>query len=264
MTSASSPSAASASPLAQPQTQSQSSAAKRAELKLQDMKGALATLKTVQIAASSQQKSAAKARLDALKERLKMLRMMSGGDPKALARAAAQLAKEVAQAAKDYAAAGGSPADAGPPVSADPPPAEDQDKAQASDSQAAPADGSQPSADKDKVDAPGETAKSDAPKTQAQAVVPGLQAPDPAMDEAKQLAAGARALLEAAIARAKREHHAKPDDFRDELAAMKDADKDIDKAARKVADDEAPAAYGPTGQGIAAPAPGAPVASLKT
>jgi hypothetical protein len=233
----------------------------RADQKLQDLKGAVQTLKTITVSASSQQKSAAAAKLEALKQRLKMLRMMSGGDPKALARAAAQLAKEIGQAAKDYAAAGGSPAEIAAPAQSTPP----AEEGAPVDAASAPGDtprepGKAPVANEDT----GEGADLGKLKQPTVPSTPGIQVADPAMEQAKQLAAGARALLEAAIARAKREHHGKAGDFREELGMMKAADKDIDDAARRVAAADAPIAYGPGGESLsAAAAPSLPATAIK-
>src|ERR1700743_226489 len=70
-----------------------------------------ATVRRLQPTSPSPQASPsalAKAKLQALQQRLKML-MLMGGDPKTVAKEAAQIAKEIGQAAKAYAdAAGGS------------------------------------------------------------------------------------------------------------------------------------------------------------
>src|ERR1700732_4067996 len=76
-----------------------------ADQKLQQMRDAVVKLKTVGDSAKAARSGAAMAKLEALKQRLKML-MMMGGDPKAVARQAAQIAKEIGEAAKEYAAAG--------------------------------------------------------------------------------------------------------------------------------------------------------------
>jgi hypothetical protein len=72
----------------------------------------LAQLQQMHSAMASDRKGAAKQKLDQAKAKLQMLRMFSG-DPKALARQAKQIAQEIREAAKDYAAAGAMEASAG-------------------------------------------------------------------------------------------------------------------------------------------------------
>lgn len=82
----------------------------------QDALDALNNLKTAVQSQKQQRKAAAKAKVDRLKAELDNLRLMSGGDPKAVARRAAQIARELAAAAKEYASSGGSGMAAGGPA----------------------------------------------------------------------------------------------------------------------------------------------------
>ncbi|MBI1207867.1 MAG: hypothetical protein GC191_11330 [Azospirillum sp.] len=75
----------------------------RASARLDESKKALGSLTSVVKSARRARSGQAKERLAQLVEQVKLLRRM-GGDPKVLARRAAQLAKEIAAAAKDYAA----------------------------------------------------------------------------------------------------------------------------------------------------------------
>jgi hypothetical protein len=79
-----------------------------ADSKLAAAKDALSRMQATAASAKASPSELAKAKLNALKERLKML-MMMGGDPKTVAKQAAQIAKEIGAAAKEYAdSAGGS------------------------------------------------------------------------------------------------------------------------------------------------------------
>lgn len=73
---------------------------------LQRSKEALNTLKQANASQKQQRKGAAKAKVDRLKKELENLRLW-GGDPKAVARRAAQISRELASAAKEYASSGG-------------------------------------------------------------------------------------------------------------------------------------------------------------
>ncbi|HEV7383289.1 MAG TPA: hypothetical protein VGN89_00310, partial [Phenylobacterium sp.] len=81
----------------------------------------------------------------------------------------------------------------------------------------------------------------------------GPSAPDPVIAEAKTLAATAKALLKAAIERAKREH-ADPADLKDAQDKMNAADKDVDDAARTLSAADTSASYSASGESVAAPA----------
>lgn len=78
--------------------------------KLQNARNALATLRQVRAGMGRSGKDAAIQKLAELKARLKSL-MLLGGDPKTRAREAAAIAGEIAAAARDYAAGGGSPSE---------------------------------------------------------------------------------------------------------------------------------------------------------
>jgi hypothetical protein len=102
-----------------------------------------------------------------------------------------------------------------------------------------------PSAGADPTTEPASAAKPSATTTAS----PGPSAPDPVIGEAKALAARARALLKAAIERAKREHA----ELKDDQDKINTADKDIDDAARTLSAADKPASYSALGQGVAAP-----------
>jgi hypothetical protein len=83
----------------------------------QNLQSALDTLKSSKTSISdasaqrkAQQKAQAQQRIAQIKQSIKALRQFHGLDPKATARMVAQLAKQLAQAVKDYQSAGGSDA----------------------------------------------------------------------------------------------------------------------------------------------------------
>ncbi|WP_421730629.1 hypothetical protein [Brevundimonas sp.] len=78
----------------------------RHEARIKSALTALETLKRPQTDAAEERKAAAQKKIEDLKARIRALRM-SGGDPEATARMAAQLARELGSAVKAYAAAGG-------------------------------------------------------------------------------------------------------------------------------------------------------------
>ena len=94
----------------------------RQEAKVKDARAALETLKQRKTSADEDQKAAAKQKIEQLKARIRMMRMTMPADPKAAARMASQLARELGAAVKAYAAAGGSTAGMGgastPPTAA--------------------------------------------------------------------------------------------------------------------------------------------------
>lgn len=77
------------------------------EAKLREARAASDALKARSDEASETRKAAARQTIERLKARLQMLRSMAGVDPEGVARLAAQLARELGQAVKAYAAAGG-------------------------------------------------------------------------------------------------------------------------------------------------------------
>lgn len=77
------------------------------EAKLREARAASDVLKARSDEASETRKAAARQTIERLKARLQMLRSMAGMDPEGVARLAAQLARELGQAVKAYAAAGG-------------------------------------------------------------------------------------------------------------------------------------------------------------
>lgn len=84
-----------------------------ADAKLNDARAAVESLKQRTSNSSEEKKAAAKKKIEQIKARLQMLQMAMIGDPKAAARIAAQLARELGAAVKAYAAAGGSTAGLG-------------------------------------------------------------------------------------------------------------------------------------------------------
>ncbi|HEX4709387.1 hypothetical protein [Phenylobacterium sp.] len=217
------------------------------------MRDAVVKLATVSDSAKAARSGAAMAKLESLKQRLKML-MMMGGDPKTVAREAAQIAKEIGEAAKEYAAAGGTPGPTptAPPVAPGAPAADTPQTTDGANDAATSTPGAapnaSPSAGADPTTEPASAAKPSATTTAS----PGPSAPDPVIGEAKALAARARALLKAAIERAKREH-ADPAELKDDQDKINTADKDIDDAARTLSAADTPASYSALGQGVAAP-----------
>ena len=110
-----------------------------ADAKLNDARAAVESLKQRASNASEEKKAAAKKKIEQIKARLQMLQMAMIGDPKGAARMAAQLAKELGEAVKAYAAAGGStaglgatpgPSTSGAEAAADAPSGEGQAEAQ--------------------------------------------------------------------------------------------------------------------------------------
>lgn len=81
--------------------------------KLQAAKDAVATLAAVKTRTSDDQKARAAQKVKELKARLQALKMLYANDPKKLAKAATQIARELAGAVKSYTSAGGSAGDLG-------------------------------------------------------------------------------------------------------------------------------------------------------
>lgn len=67
----------------------------------------LRQLRSSQKSASERRKDAARKKVERLKNEIAALRMMTSGDPEAIARQVARLARELASAAKEYASVGG-------------------------------------------------------------------------------------------------------------------------------------------------------------
>lgn len=150
----------------------------------QDAIEALNTLTRAVSSQKQQRKAAAKAKVERLKAELDNLRLMSGGDPKAVARRAAQIARELASAAKEYAASGSSGMAAGGSVQA----------GGGADASASPDASVSPDAGQETGDA--EAAGGDA-DTQAQAEAKGAEAEADAaaakLDQSAQSEKGAKA-----------------------------------------------------------------------
>lgn len=247
------------------------------KLKLQQFQSALTTLKGLHDSSRSTAAGLAQQKLEALKQRLKML-MMFGGDPKQIAKEAAQIAKEIGQAAKDYANAigGGSsgstpaePAAAGDAT--DPAPAaapQDEAAAAATGEQSAAtalaAAGAEPT--KPTGEKATDTAKTDpASATPKPATAPSAShgsGPDPVLEEAKQLAARAKAILRAAIAKAKL-RHADPAELQRDQNEMSDAEKAIRDAEKALGAGDPSSSYSADGQAAAAQAAAPPTVSVQ-
>ncbi len=175
------------------------SARKAADAKLREAKAALSQLEQSRKSngAKEAQKAAAQEKLQRLKQQLMNL-MMMGGDPKVLARQIAKIMKEIGQAAKAYAAAGGK--DGGVPISPQPSAAasaQSPTETSASDQQSA-AD-AQP---------PGQQPNEEAEEDKAEPAVPNrfsvaFKPHDPFLQDAKALAKAARRLLEQEIRKAR-------------------------------------------------------------
>lgn len=99
-----------------------------AEAKARDAKAALEALTQRRTQASEERKALARKKIEQLKARLQMLQSMAAADPKGTARLAAQLARELGAAMKEYAAAGGTTSgmSASVPAAAEAAPAEGQ------------------------------------------------------------------------------------------------------------------------------------------
>ena len=125
---------------------SQDAAQQRKAAKAKDALAALRTLGEQRSSVGEQRKAAARKKVEDLKARIRSLQMTAGGNPEAIAKIAAQLARELGAAVKAYAEAGGSAAGMGGPS--------------ASASQAGEASGDQaPAADASAANAPSAAAE---------------------------------------------------------------------------------------------------------
>lgn len=98
---------------------SQDAAQQRKAAKAKEALAALQTLREQRSSAGEERKAAARKKVEDLKARIRSLQMTAGGNPEAIAKIAAQLARELGAAVKAYAAAGGSAAGmSGPSASA--------------------------------------------------------------------------------------------------------------------------------------------------
>lgn len=80
--------------------------AAQAEAKVRDARAAMEALQQRRTKASDERKAAAKQKIEQLKARLQMLQSMAAADPKGTARLAAQLARELKAAVKEYSGGG--------------------------------------------------------------------------------------------------------------------------------------------------------------
>ncbi|MGN7998750.1 hypothetical protein [Sphingomonas sp. 22176] len=180
--------------------------------KLQQAKDAVATLKAVKTKTDDDQKARAAQKVKELKARLQALKMIYAGDPKKLARAAAQIARELAGAVKSYTSAGGSPAELGGTDSGD---ASSAGAAPAGETKAEGADAGEATpavetAEKDKAAADGDAAKPEAATAGATQSVDAKRAADAerakAEDEFKNDARALARELKAALRRKDHKH----------------------------------------------------------
>jgi hypothetical protein len=179
-----------------------------------------------------------------LQKRLQSL-MLMGGDPKTVAKQAAQLAKEIGQAAKDYADASGQAAPAAAPVAADAEAATGGQGGEGTDA-AQPHPQPQPQ--------PAVVTSFSGPAAAAR-----MKTSDDVIDSAKAMAASAKALIRSAQERARRQHKDGPE-FGDAHAASDRADKDIAQAGKTLGVDDPFAGY--TASGSSAPAGAGPAISV--
>jgi hypothetical protein len=156
--------------------------------------GALQQLGQVKSDLTAERKSAARTKLELARARLRILHML-GGNPVATARQAAEIAKEIAAAAADYAAAGGNDAGAAPPADA---PTRTNAAATGSISPEAPAAATPTN---------GSAATTEAAATDQTASAAPTNPDADFVREARDLAEQAKALIEQA-AREVRSHHA--------------------------------------------------------
>lgn len=105
--------ASSLTPLTSASATSQEAAQRRKAAKAKEAMATLDTLREQRSSASEEKKAAARKKVDDLKARIRALQMTAVGNPEAMARMAAQLARELGAAVKAYAAAGGSSAGLG-------------------------------------------------------------------------------------------------------------------------------------------------------
>jgi hypothetical protein len=92
--------------------------------RLKAMKAAVETLRSQPVDRAAERKAAARQKVEQIRERIRLLAMTASGDPKATARQVAQLARELGQAVRAHAAAGGT-ASVGSAPSPQAPPASD-------------------------------------------------------------------------------------------------------------------------------------------
>ena len=145
-----------------PATSSLDAMRQRQEARAKDALTALQTLKSQKSSDNEEKKAAARKKVEDLKARIRSLRMTMVGNPEAMAKMAAQLARELGAAVKAYAAAGGSTAGMGAPAT----PAGDASAGEASGAEASGAEGGEDQAQAATAEA--EAAAGDAEKTSAE------------------------------------------------------------------------------------------------
>lgn len=191
--------------------------------KLQQAKDAVATLKTIKTKSSDDQKARAAQKVKELKARLQALKMIHAGDPKKLARAAAQIAREFAAAVKSYTSAGGGTAElagaeAGDASAGGAPPAGEA-KAEGAAPGAGDATPADETAEKDEAPAEGEASKPGAATSPATRQADEKRAADAARakadDDFKNEARALARELKAALRR--KDHKHRDEDPRDDI-----------------------------------------------
>ncbi len=190
-------------PAAQPQLDQE--IAKRLEQTREQAAQASKTLDTSKTEATEQRRTAAKEKLDLIRKALRMIKMI-GGDPKSMAIEGARLARQLAAAIKEYAAAGGkdaaAPAPAGPSTAPVPAPSKAAGGAapeEAAAESAVEGGGATPPAPEAALTEEGDGTTPADPDAEAakegEADVTGSDVPDDFADQARALAKKLRAFL---------------------------------------------------------------------
>lgn len=224
-------------------------AAGRDDARLKDALTALQSLKRPTSKASEEQKAAAAKKVEALKARIKMLRM-SSGNPASTAKAVAALARELGAAVKAYAAAGGGSAAVGLQPTATPGP-QDTGSAEAAEDAEATDETEAETGEGERTPAaahPSDPYRKAQERLQADAAERARQNGSQEADakfaaEAKGLAAELKAMLREAQQKAKR-----TGDDRAMSADQRTADKALDQVTDAVADLTSP--IGSVGVGL--------------
>jgi hypothetical protein len=184
-------------------------------------------------------REALRQKVEQIKAQLQMLRMLAAIDPQAAARQAAQLSRELARAAKAYAAAGadaGAPANVAAPASGEPAasgeseaPVADMAASIAMPDEAPAAAHAQAGAGQDAEDQPEQQAAADGAKPAAGGS--GAPSEDEAISDARKVARQLKLIIQQARQEALRRRESDDGIARDD-AAVKDALGDIDEAGR--------------------------------
>jgi hypothetical protein len=200
---------------------------------------------------------AAKKKLEALRQRLRTL-MMMGGDPRAVAKEAAQIAKEIGAAAKAYAKASGggvSPMASG---------AGPQPQSPTSNLDDGSLEGQAETSVPALAESPGSETDPAAPSDQnhgAASAESAAASDDPIVKDARKLANSAKELFKAAAEQARRQH--KKGDLAEETRKVQGADQDLDDAGKALGSGVNADSYASSGLGgVAAKSPSEPTISI--